>query len=72
MTMTHHSELTEVDGLPFDENWGSFNTYSDLRGTKAIVVEWRTGRTVKSFSGESALVDADRWAYDLHVAHDWR
>lgn len=57
-------------GLDLDTNWGSFNTYTNMEGTKALVVEWRTDRVLKKFVGETAHEDADRWAYDLHVTHD--
>jgi hypothetical protein len=60
------------NGLDFDTNWGSLNTYTTEDGTRAIIVEWRTDRVVKSFSGENAYLEADRWAYELHYAHDLR
>ena len=67
-TITHHTELDTFESMPLDENWGSFNTYSD--SDKAVVVEWRTGKAVKRFKGETAWSDANRWASDLHFAHD--
>ena len=67
---THHTQLPVVEGMPFEDNWGSFNTYVSIDGTKAVVVEWRTGRVVKRFKGETAYTDADRWAYDLHIVQD--
>jgi hypothetical protein len=70
MTITHHSELTQVEGLPFEENWGSFTTYAT--DDKAVVVDWRTGLVSKRFEGQQARLEANRWAYDLHYAHDLR
>lgn len=67
---THHTQLTVVEGLPFENNWGSFNTYASLHGNRVIVVDWRTERVVKRFKGETAYTDADRWAYDLHITQD--
>jgi len=68
-TMEHKETF---NGLDFDTNFGSFNTYATEDGTKAIVIEWRTDRVLKVFKGETAYQDADRWAYDLHYAHDLR
>jgi hypothetical protein len=59
-------------GLDFDTNFGSFNTYATEDGMKAIVVDWRADKVVKRFTGETAYQDADRWANDLHYAHDLR
>lgn len=69
---THHSEVPEFEGMPLEENWGSFNTYATENGMKAVVVDWRTGKAVKRYTGETAYQDANRWAYDLHYAHDLR
>jgi hypothetical protein len=70
MSYNHHTELAEVQGLPLDTNSGSFSTYASPDGMRAIVVEWRTGKACKRFKGETAHQDAERWAYDLHVAND--
>lgn len=67
--MEHKETFT---GMDFDANWGSYNTYATEDGMKAIVVEWRTDRVLKRFTGETAYQDADRWATDLHFAHDMR
>lgn len=66
------SDKTTFNGLEFETNWGSYNTYASPNGMRAIVVDWRTDKVVKRFNGETAYQDADRWANDLHYAHDLR
>jgi len=70
MNYTHGLQLDTFNGMELNENWGSFNTYSTNDGMSAVVVEWRTGRAVKRFKGETAHTDANRWATDLHYAQD--
>lgn len=69
---THYTDLPEFEGMTLDTNWGSFNTYATEDGMTAVVVDWRTGKAVKRYTGETAYQDADRWATDLHFAHDIR
>jgi len=64
----HHTETETYEGMEFEVNWGSYNVYCD--NMNAVVVEWRTGKALKRFRGETAPHDADRWATDLHYAHD--
>jgi len=68
----HHTDLPEFDGMELEVNWGSYNVYASEDGMKAVVVDWRTGKPSKRFKGETAHHDADRWATDLHYAHDLR
>lgn len=70
--VTHGLELETYEGMPLEQNWGSYNTYATEDGMKAVVVDWRTGKALKRFTGETAYQDADRWATDLHYAHDLR
>ena len=66
--MDAHTETFQ--GMTLEANWGSYNVYATPNGMKAAVVDWRTGKAVKRFSGESSWSDADRWATDLHYIHD--
>jgi hypothetical protein len=68
----HHAELPEFEGMTLEENWGSYSSYATPEGMKAVVVDWRTGKPVKRYKGETAHQDANRWASDLHYAHDLR
>jgi hypothetical protein len=70
MTTTHGLQLETFEGMELNTNWGSFNTYTTNDGMKAVVVDWRTGKAVKRFKGETSHHDADRWATDLHWAQD--
>lgn len=68
----YYAEPDTYNGLDLDSNWGSYNTYATEDGTRAIVVEWRSRKVVKRFTGETAYMDADRLASDLHQIHDLR
>ena len=49
-------------------NWGSYDVW--VSPDLGLVSEWKTGRIVKRFQGETAWSDAERWATDLHFVHD--
>ena len=67
---THHTDVPEVGGMPLETNWGSFNVYARPDGMKAVITQWSTGSTLKTFIGETAWSDADRYAADLYFSHD--
>lgn len=69
-TITHGLQLDTFEGMALEENWGSYNSYATEDGMKAVVVDWRTGKAVKRYKGETAYMDANRWASDLHFTHD--
>jgi hypothetical protein len=69
-TITHGLQLETYKGMDLEQNYGSYNSYASPDGMKAVVVDWRTGKPVKRFTGETAHQDAERWAWDLHYAHD--
>jgi len=66
----HHNDVPVMDGMPLETNWGSYNVYATPDGTKAIITQWSTGFTLKTFTGETAWSDADRYATDLYFSHD--
>jgi hypothetical protein len=57
-----------VDGLPFVENWGSYNVY----GTedRAQVVDWQTGQVCPTDDGATDMFHVKQWAERLHRIHD--
>lgn len=62
------ARVTEHNGLPLVENWGSFDVFGDA--TRSAIVEWRTGQETATYSGNLSLECARLKAEVLHLMHD--